>query len=140
MSPLPDELFLGHPLLDAQHREFYEAAEKFAECAGKADAEQLRKFVWFIHDYAIDHFHLEEELMQQHRYPNMWAHQDEHQAFWRSLLETIEACEVDGYGGTCGKAFFENAMNWLQKHILGSDLELAKWLKAKGVIPVVEET
>lgn len=131
--PLPEDLVLGHPLIDAQHRELYEKVEKFqAETrAGLSDRTSLRDFVSFLHDYTVNHFRTEEQLMRELHYPAIWPHEDAHFFFWREVLVMMESCEMMEYSELCGQKVFKIVTEWLKKHVEEEDRALVEWIRAR---------
>jgi hemerythrin len=132
--PIPDDLLVGHSVIDAQHRELYERVEKFRALTvgGETDEHALRHFILYIHEYTVLHFRTEEELMHELHYPGQWEHVDEHFAFWRDVLNVMEVCERLKYSPLCGQRVFALVSNWMREHVENEDRALAEWIRARS--------
>lgn len=83
-------------------------------------------------DYTKYHFKREEDLMQQHGYPDFENHRNLHNRMIAEVESYLKSYETDREGTIERLAFF--LKNWLIKHIKGTDQEYSPFLKDKAVI------
>ncbi len=81
--------------------------------------------------YVDDHFGLEESYMQKYGYPDFKRHQREHLTFRQKFKEFRET-GLDGEKKV-GSDLLWLLMDWIIKHIMATDRDLAKFLARKGV-------
>ena len=122
-----ESLLVGHEKIDAEHKGIFELAAKLqsidVELLSPADTKDiLRQLV----DYATNHLGHEEGLMQASEYPYITGHSVEHWKFIRQLAAIISDFESGS------KEALPNCLsfitNWLTKHILVNDVQLAEFL------------
>lgn len=82
-------------------------------------------------DYAGVHFAMEEKYMRRFRYPGYQKHREEHEKFTVKALELKERFNKAGFVLTLEIMTF--LKNWLQEHILGTDMEYVKHFNENGM-------
>lgn len=123
-----DELSVGVKLIDDQHKELIRIANGLINAVSKgADKRVLSNVIKRLREYTVFHFHSEEKLMMDARYPGRGEHEAEHnklkldvKRFQRDLYEKkkVSPDVVLGFIKT-----------WLLKHILSADRDFARFLK-----------
>lgn len=81
--------------------------------------------------YTMNHFADEERLMKEYGYPERASHKHEHDAFWDRLLEFVEAHLQGSVPLTVD--LLDSLVEWLQKHIIGTDKKYQPFFNSKGV-------
>jgi hemerythrin len=119
-----EDLSLGIPSLDAQHRELVERFERFLSACAQAEErafEELRRLLDFLASYSVDHFAREERLMEAVAYPRLGAHREQHLRF-RSQLAALRAVLDRGRAPVALLVRTRKfVLAWLIHHVRGED-------------------
>jgi hemerythrin len=135
-----DKYATGIELIDNQHKELVSLTnELFHACIddnghesiGEVFKETMRRMVEYVHF----HFGAEQEMLQRIKYPEYQEHKKQHDAFVRSVLESVKAYNE-------GKAlvpnhFVRSLRDWILSHIALSDKLYASYItaqKKKGLL------
>lgn len=105
---------------DKQHQRLFELIEQIN--ADQVDASVFRR----LHDYAEQHFSLEEAYMHQLDMPNKQLHIDAHNKF-RYELDNMLA-NYQNYDAPFRDALATFLSEWLKGHIFGIDKELEAFI------------
>lgn len=81
-------------------------------------------------DYTMNHFIMEEELLERHAYPDTAAHKAQHNTFTRTIMDALTAYED---GKNVSHDVLEFLKHWLVHHIMRTDKVYVPFLKAHGV-------
>lgn len=124
-----DNLKVGHPIIDAQHRELFDAFAAFVDaCQAKRGLDHLKELLAFLERYVHIHFAAEEALMTQHGYADIDAHLRQH----RHFIERIDALrqELAARGATVSVLVktTKTLVYWLTEHIRDVDGRLVTFL------------
>lgn len=125
-----EDLAVGHPLIDTQHRSLFDRFGAFVDaCDQRRGPEQLRELFGFLDDYVQGHFGEEEALMARHGYPELARHQAEHRRFIDQLAALKR--ELESAGPTVQVLIRTNKalIYWLTEHIREVDIRLAGFLR-----------
>ena len=79
-----------------------------------------------LHDYAENHFMLEEEYMIKLKYPKMQEHIEAHNKFRYELNSMMQS--FHSYDNGFRKALSEFLREWLKGHIFGIDKQLEDFI------------
>ena len=79
-----------------------------------------------LHDYAENHFYLEEQYMAKLAYPDIDAHLYAHNKFRRELKKM--SCDNNHYDQPLRDALSQFLEEWLTRHILGIDKKLEQFI------------
>ena len=119
-------LELGHEAMDADHRQLVALVNQLAKCivenAGKEAYDALLDDL-FTHTKA--HFGMEEQLMAACSYPYAKEHRSEHAKLIKDALDHRAKFDASAKPSISLLYFFDQ---WLTRHILASDRELASFL------------
>jgi hemerythrin len=128
-----DEFLLGHPGIDAEHRELVALIGALLNCSDATLGEQLQAFI----TRASSHFDDEDRQMAETDFPAAGCHADEHAKVVASAREVL-ALVVEG-DVAIGRRFAEELARWFPGHVGHLDSALAHWLvkRRHGGAPVV---
>ncbi|MEH6825179.1 MAG: bacteriohemerythrin [Motiliproteus sp.] len=129
-----EEFAIGHPEIDQQHQRLFGLLDQLytvvctAEDAEGADDEgTVERIVTELVDYTRNHFFYEESLMRELGYLGLEQHRQEHQRLLGAVDEKMAALRR---GDKIMRIDLLEFMNdWLSRHILQSDLQLARLLR-----------
>lgn len=125
-------LAIGHPVIDAQHREIF---ERFGRLVGAMEAGRstdVAELFRFLAQYAVEHFGAEEKLMEETRYPGAAVHRAAHARFVREYGDLVAFYEANGSSRAVVVKARTWIGGWLRAHILGVDLALARFLQGSA--------
>ena len=86
----------------------------------------------FLGDYVKTHFATEEQLQIQHNYPGYRAHKAEHDGFIDDLRKLEDQLRNEGSTFVLVIQTNQTIVDWLIRHISGTDKELANYLRTTG--------
>lgn len=110
--------------VDAQHQNLFRmAGELHAAMATGQARSVLAKTLDRLLQYTAMHFAHEERLMRIHNYPDLPAHQAEHEALTSQVLKFQADFQNGRTTVTIQLMYF--LKDWLEKHIMGSDKKYA---------------
>tara|TARA_B100000315_G_scaffold43957_1_gene38925 strand:+ start:4471 stop:4878 length:408 start_codon:yes stop_codon:yes gene_type:complete len=118
--------------LDQQHKQLLNIVNEFDEAVEtKKEEETTKNILKNLLDYADMHFKKEEELMDQHGYPEIAEHKKQHDDLLEELFHIYK-----NFIGSDRDAAFQTVFllgDWLLNHTDIDDKKLAKYLHSKGV-------
>jgi len=124
-----DELSVGIDLIDRQHKILIRAINLLAMAIEhKSSNELLSEIFDTLIDYADTHFAYEEELFDQFGYPDAEPHKAQHQALLKQVIDLQDRWQKGEAG--VGVEVLRFLVDWLRKHILGTDQKYSKFLIA----------
>jgi len=121
----------GHLKIDEQHRALTEAFNNLhtAMKQGKGQ-DELGRTLGFLKQYTVEHFRMEEELMDRFEYPGVIEHKGIHGSLVSQVAELHQRFEEGRTALTLPVMDFLEG--WLIEHIQGEDVRLAQFLKSRG--------
>jgi hemerythrin-like metal-binding protein len=124
------DLAVGHDKIDDQHRQLFKAANALAEAMwdGKG-AEEVRKTVEFMAEYAVFHFKDEEDVMLKNSYPGYAAQKQAHEKFLKDVSDLKTRFESTEVSSALAIEVLTNACNWFRDHIRQMDKPLGDFLQ-----------
>jgi hemerythrin len=127
--PVPGAYAVGWPAIDELHAE---CDALLIALARTVDAE-MAGALSLLHQHLLDHFGLEEALMQASGYPRFDCHKREHDAVLRVVERVRPMCEA-GDAATARRLAVEFPQ-WFGVHAGTMDLLLAAWLREQSARP-----
>jgi hemerythrin-like metal-binding protein len=130
-----DAMLTGVAEIDAQHRilvdTLVEASTKLTDKASDPLFEQITRDLLA---YAIYHFDTEEQLMRQHGYEPEEAalHVGEHRGFSEQVVALRDRAHTGEPGAR--DALLAFLRNWLINHIMTSDQQLGRFIRAAAPV------
>lgn len=121
----------GHAKIDDQHRALTDAFNNLhaAMKQGKGK-EELGRTLGFLRNYTVEHFHMEEGLMDRFEYPGVAEHKGIHGSLVSQVSELCQRFEEGRTALTLPVMDFLEG--WLIEHIQGEDVRLAQFLRTRG--------
>lgn len=128
-----DEYSVGIEAIDKDHRKLLNLINQFQTAVLYRTGREFEQEAFdALVDYTRTHFRREEDLMEEHGYPDFEAHREQH----CKMIAQVEDCMVQ-YAGEGRQVPLERAVvflrGWLINHINGTDQEYSGYLKSKGV-------
>ena len=122
----------GHAAIDDQHRSLVEILNRLhlAMKQGKGKPE-LEGILVFLKDYTLNHFAMEEGLMDRHRYSRADRHRELHAGLVAQVAELV--VRYQGGTGPLTLEIMNFLEDWLVAHILAEDMALAR--EIMGQVP-----
>ncbi len=124
------ELESGHTVIDAQHKALFAAVNAFAEAVqkGKGSAE-IEKTLLFLVAYTDQHFHDEEQLQIEHKFPYYDRHRQVHQDFKSKVQVFVDRFQNEGPSIPLLHEIYVAVGDWLLHHIKSDDFLLAAYIR-----------
>lgn len=125
-----DSYKTGHATVDKQHEQLFKMVNDLHDAiVAQKSKEVLGPTLKKLATYTVEHFQMEEALMEQLKYPERAAHRAKHEALTKQVKELIEKFES-------GKAVLSMTLsnflaNWLRHHIKQDDMALIKFAKER---------
>ncbi len=128
-----DESFsVGVVQMDRQHKRIIDMINQLLrDPAANVSSETVSEILTKITKYSQEHFATEEEILEQHGYPELSSHKKAHRAFRKKAVafcldtmdrQTSVPADVLHY-----------LKEWWTQHILTVDMRLSSFYKEKGV-------
>ena len=134
MEPIEwtDSFSVGVALLDEQHRRLIDMLNKMIkDPAADTRSETVADVLTDMTRYAQEHFKAEEELMNEHGYPRLDEHKEQHLGFQEKVARLCFAT-VKGQASV-PQELMEYLQKWLIHHILQEDMAFKPFFEQKGV-------
>lgn len=122
-----DKYKVGHNLIDSQHKQLFDIADKLYEVAYEKDPYRDIDISLILQDlarYVNYHFSCEEELMRDNDYAGMENHCNIHSTF-KTYVTTLVSDFSRGQAVDM-KKLYDFVCTWLIEHIGSEDKKLAK--------------
>jgi hemerythrin len=119
------EFELGIPVIDAQHRQLLAIGNRLQGLL-EAHREEYDSYdailsvLAELKDYTIYHFHAEESLFRQYKYPDYELHKKEHDDFI-AYLNSVDLNTIDEDQTQFMKDLLNKVIQWVFKHIISTD-------------------
>ncbi len=129
--PWTPNLSVGVPMIDDQHKTWFEKAEKLFEAGKNHQAkEYIGELLEFLDSYTKKHFTDEEQYMLQIHYPEYEEQRRAHAAFIAQLTKLRS--DYAASGGSLLVILNANQMivDWLTKHISVMDKKIGQFVSS----------
>ncbi|WP_428624049.1 bacteriohemerythrin [Sedimenticola sp.] len=133
-----EELSVGHNAIDRQHQRLLglvrglESEVLVNQQAGVA-REELQWHLGELVDYALEHFGMEQSLLEKHGYPQATSHSREHLKLSGELLR-LQGRLRDSNASILSAEILAFFRGWVVTHILSSDIQAFTWIKQNSPI------
>lgn len=119
---------VGHKALDEQHKKLLQLCRKISECQQENTLESIEKFHAILNDlaaYAGMHFHCEEEILIQTKYPLIDGQIADHEGYREKLTDFLVLAST----GLIDKSGLSQYLEtWWINHILESDMQYKRYM------------
>jgi hemerythrin-like metal-binding protein len=122
-----DEMNIGDPLIDGQHRQIFALLSAFND---RMTPEDIARAVAFMARYATTHFRDEEAFMERVGYPLLDEQKHEHLLF---MSKVAVFSEQDTHAITLHIGLATFLTRWLKHHILTEIVEFKRHLKNRAL-------
>jgi len=127
-----EEYSVGHPLIDAHHRIFFEMVHDLSAASKEATTTiGVGDVLGFLTDYITMHFQAEEQLMAEHHYPELDSHSLQHGEM-TNQIGMIERRFHDDESSLTLDELLSVMQHWFLHHILNEDKKYVPWLGSKS--------
>ena len=128
-----DELSTGIMWQDIQHRELIGNINSLRDAIIDNEVDdELARIKIFLDSYISIHFSTEQRYMSMFEYPLCGEHLEEHSVFVGKIDELKKDSAAEGRLAAASLCY--DLYEWFKSHILSNDMEMAAFLKKKGVV------
>ena len=123
---------VGIAEIDAQHQRMFAIMNELNDAMATEKAKDILEGILDrLVNYTATHFVTEERLMNEHGF----AGHDSHQRVHEQLTAKVRALQSDYRQGRVAMSIdvMHFLMEWLDQHILGTDMEYRDFLTSRGV-------
>lgn len=127
-----DKLSVGVKEIDDQHKKLVAIINELHDAMAVGHGKDIiGKVLDEMVRYTVYHFSTEERLMKIHGYSDHVGHEKEHS----DLVNTAAELQTAVHAGTTSLSLttMHFLKDWLNHHILGSDMKFGHFLNGKGV-------
>lgn len=126
-----DEFAVNIDIIDNQHKEFFHQIDKLIEAVKcEKEQEEIKKIVEFLENYTVVHFTTEEEIMRQHKYPDLSYHKEIHNKFIYDFGKIKQEIEEKMNNRPYMLLRIQIlVMDWLGNHICTQDQRFGEFIK-----------
>lgn len=122
--------------INNQHKELFEIGSNLYSIISTKDSidryDEIVEVLYELKDYAEYHFRYEEELMKKYGYEKYEIQKIEHENFINKIV-SISKEEVDEEQKKVVMDLIGFIANWIENHILKSDMGYKEFLNEKGI-------
>ncbi len=131
MITLTNDMTVGVPKVDAQHRELINRLNAVISLGAKAvTKEETQKTLDFLGEYIVKHFGDEEVLQKQSGYPKYDWHRAQHQLYIAEFQKLKREFIANGISAKFTLDLNNSIINWIVRHIKTVDVEFGKYYLA----------
>jgi hemerythrin len=128
-----EDLATGNLEIDDQHKELFRRFNILLDsCRQGKGKDEVCRLLLFLGDYVRSHFAAEEQLQIRHTYPGFRAHKEQHDKFIDDFRKLEDQLRTEGATFVLVIQTNQTLVDWLIRHISGTDKELANYLHTTG--------
>ena len=132
-----ESLSVGVDLIDEQHKMLIQKLSDLSSAFRMGEEQnKIIKTLEFMFDYTDFHFSSEENVMEENDYPGLEEQKKQHEEFKVTLNNILEDYREEGTTPEIATSINVFLLNWLIKHIMGTDSKLGKFLTEKGLAKI----
>lgn len=122
-----ENLKTGIPVIDEQHQELIVMLNRLGRfrCGEESFYEALKE----LKDYVDNHFKIEEDYMDNIKYPEYTQHKSCHDKFVEELKTIFEKTDNATNIDELGQELFDYTENWIINHYSEEDVKLTDYIK-----------
>jgi hemerythrin len=125
------ELEMGHPVIDAQHKESIDLVNKLLEASKQGQtADKIAPAVDFLISFAKKHFSEEETMMQKSNYPDLENHRAYHTDYIKVITGLSDKLKQPGVTPAVVNNIILHVGEWFVDHIKQQDTKMVAHLKS----------
>jgi hemerythrin len=125
-----DKYKLGNEQVDLQHRKLFEMVNDLINSSMETnDSKKLQETLDFLIQYTVRHFHFEEQLQLQYKYPEYESHKKMHEDFKVTVGEFAAKLAQDGPSAELFGEFNTIVVRWLVNHVQREDKKIAAYIQ-----------
>jgi hemerythrin len=118
--------------IDAQHKKLIGMVGQLNDAMRQGKGKQaLGEVLRNLIEYTRTHFAAEERLMKTHGYPEYESHKTKHESMTRKVADIYR--EYQDGKATITLEVMNFLESWLDKHIMGTDMQYGPFLNGKGL-------
>lgn len=127
MLQFTEDMKIGIPLIDAQHKSMIDFANELAVlCGANPSREELKASLDFLGNYVVQHFGDEEIMQIESHYPRYEQHRGIHQEFVETFQSLYAEFEKNGPSAEFTVVLNNRVLHWIITHIKKEDLVFGK--------------
>ncbi|WP_425059513.1 Bacteriohemerythrin [Sporomusa carbonis] len=125
--------------IDKQHKQLFHLASQLYDIAKASDDydyyDEIVRIFNELSDYTVYHFKYEEQLMDDYGYDSEETkrHKFEHAAFVAKMIQ-LQKEDLDKKQKKILMDLIMFATDWIEKHILHSDMKYKDFFNSKGIV------
>ena len=122
--------------IDNQHKKLFEIGDELYSLISLNDGidryDEIIAIVEKLKDYTIYHFQYEEKLLKKYGFNQLSDHSKQHEKFVKKIIE-LEHKDIDDGQKQITVDMVLFIADWIENHILGTDMQYKDFLNEKGV-------
>jgi len=122
-------LAVGVSSIDDQHKELFARVDRLVEAMKASDTAEVSRLMDFLGAYVVEHFQMEEKLMQKYGYPQFKLHKAAHDRFVTDYGELQKKFGIKGAVSFVTIQVKTWLADWLVAHVSGTDMAFGQWLQ-----------
>ena len=129
-----EDLSVGIELIDAQHKMLIQRLNDLKQSLElQQGPEKIAATLGFLIDYTEFHFSAEEKHMEANGFKEVEDHKKIHETFKATLRNLEDEFNEEGATHLLADSMDSLLVNWLFKHIKGTDVAFGSFLESKGI-------
>jgi hemerythrin-like metal-binding protein len=126
-----DSFNTGHNIIDCQHKKLVMLINELFTSLGESNNNAKIESVFDeLCKYTVEHFSVEEQLMQDKKYPNYNSHKAEHDSFTKEIFSLKD--KFTNHNQQAAIEAINFLKDWLLNHIIGRDRRIFDYINKRG--------